>query len=244
MPAETVRAFGPTLIVAPHQDDESLGCGGAIALLSDAGMAVHVVFVSDGSGSHPASRRFPAPALTTLREREALAALAILGVQPTSVTFLRLPDRYVPRAGGIGFGEAVAIVRQVIASLPESPQTVFLPWRRDPHTDHRASWELVTSAIAGMLPVPRVIEYPIWVWTLGEPDDLPQADEMSGWRLAISSVLERKLAAIAAHVSQTTPMIDDDPVGWYLKPEVLERFTQPWELFLEPVDRAEEGTTT
>ncbi|MDQ3548830.1 MAG: PIG-L family deacetylase, partial [Chloroflexota bacterium] len=92
---EEIGTLGPTLVIAPHQDDESLGCGGAIALLSDAGMPVHVVFVSDGSGSHPASRRFPAPALTTLREREALAALAILGVQPTSVTFLRLPDRYV-----------------------------------------------------------------------------------------------------------------------------------------------------
>jgi len=237
--AEKIRTLGPTLVVAPHQDDESLGCGGAIALLCDASVPVHVLFVSDGSGSHPESRRYPAPALTALREREALAALDILGVPPTSMTFLRLPDRYVPRTGGEGFGEAVALVRRVIASLPEPPRTIFLPWRRDPHTDHRAAWEIVTGALAGTTPGPRVIEYPIWVWTLGEADDLPRTDEMAGWRLDISSVLERKLAAIAAHVSQTTPLIDDDPASWYLKPDMLERFTTPWEAFLEPVRESE-----
>src|SRR5687768_8056870 len=73
-PASTVMSFGPTLVVAPHPDDESLGCGGALALLGRAGLPVWLLFVSDGAGSHPGSRRYPAPALRVLRESEARAA--------------------------------------------------------------------------------------------------------------------------------------------------------------------------
>lgn len=45
----TALANYPTLIVAPHPDDESLGCGGAIALLRQLGGAVKVLVVSDGN---------------------------------------------------------------------------------------------------------------------------------------------------------------------------------------------------
>jgi LmbE family N-acetylglucosaminyl deacetylase len=93
LPPETTRSFGPTLVVAPHQDDESLGCGGTIALLRAAGVPVRVLFISDGSGSHPGSRRYPPQALTALRNAEAREALALLGVDPAESTFLALPDR-------------------------------------------------------------------------------------------------------------------------------------------------------
>src|SRR5690606_16204888 len=42
-------------VIAPHPDDESLGCGGLIAALAADGRAVQVVFVTDGAGSHPNS---------------------------------------------------------------------------------------------------------------------------------------------------------------------------------------------
>ena len=72
---DALASFGRTLVVAPHQDDESLGCGGAIALLRELGHPVHALFVTDGSMSHPTSLRYPAPKLSQLREQEALAAL-------------------------------------------------------------------------------------------------------------------------------------------------------------------------
>jgi LmbE family N-acetylglucosaminyl deacetylase len=232
LPADTVFGFGPTLVVAPHPDDESLGCGGAIALLRQAGLPVWVLVVSDGSGSHPNSRRYPPARLAALREREALAALALLGVPAAAVTFLRLPDRAVPRAGDAGFSAAVARCRAVLAGLPIRPDTLLLPWRRDPHTDHRAAWELLDAALDGACP-PRRLEYPVWLWDLGQPGDAPLPGEARGWRLAIGDVLPRKLAAIAAHRSQTTPLIDDDPDGFILPPEMLARVSRPWEVYLE-----------
>jgi LmbE family N-acetylglucosaminyl deacetylase len=57
---------------------------------------------------------------------------------------------------------------------------------------------------------------------------------MRAWRLDITPVLPRKVQAIAAHRSQTTALITDDPQGWVLPADTLKRFANPWEVFLEP----------
>ena len=229
---EALDRFGRTLVVAPHPDDESLGCGGAIALLRARGHSVHVLFVSDGTLSHPSSRQYPAPRLAALREEEALSALAALGVERTAATFLRLKDRAVPSPGAAGFDAAVDRCRALIEDI--GPQTILSPWRRDPHPDHRATWSLIDAALARD-PVYKVrrVEYPIWLWELAAAGDTPRPDEATPWRLDIASVLPRKLRAIAAHRSQTTDLIDDDPTGFRLTPDILAHFARPWEAYLE-----------
>jgi hypothetical protein len=42
-----------------------------------------------------------------------------------------------------------------------------------------------------------------------------------------------KQQAIAAYRSQTTNLIDDDPEGFRLTPEMLANFAHPWEVYLE-----------
>src|SRR5271165_6675226 len=79
-----LATLGRVAVFAPHPDDESLGCGGLIARLKDEGSLVHVVVMSDGSGSHPNSRRYPGPKLAALRQTEARAAVARLGLDPAS----------------------------------------------------------------------------------------------------------------------------------------------------------------
>jgi LmbE family N-acetylglucosaminyl deacetylase len=231
LPPAAVQEFGPTLVIAPHQDDETLGCGGTIALLRRAGLPVAVLFVSDGTGSHPRSRAYPPDRLRATREAEALAALRILGVAPDMATFLQLPDTAVPTAGTAGFPAATERVRATLERTV--PATILLPWRRDPHRDHRAAWQLVRAALGGYAGQPRVLEYPIWVWELAAAGDWPLAAEMAIWRLDVRAVLPLKEAAIAAHRSQTTDLIADDPEGFRLLPQVLAHFTRPWEIFLE-----------
>ncbi len=231
LPTTAVMGFGSTLVVAPHQDDESLGCGGAIALLRRAGIPVTVLFVSDGTGSHPNSRAYPPQRLCDTREAEALAALALLGVRQEAAIFLRLPDTAVPLPGQTDFAAAVERVGSALDAA--APQTILLPWRRDPHGDHRAAWALVHAALARKTIRPRLLEYPIWVWELGEARDLPRPGEVMGWRLAIDEVASQKGAAIAAHRSQTTALIADDPAGFRLLPRMLAHFAAPWEIYLE-----------
>jgi LmbE family N-acetylglucosaminyl deacetylase len=234
LPAGTAIAWGPTLVVAPHPDDESLGCGGTIRTLRQAGVPVWVVVVSDGTGSHPNSRAYPPDRLRAVREAEALDALAVLGVDAQQVAFMRLPDRLVPQCGMLGFSEATAWMRHHISTRAADVDrmTILVPWRRDPHCDHRAAWQIVMSALP-RAPVCRVIEYPIWIWDLGEPADVPLPNEVTPLRLDITQALPTKRRAIAAHRSQINGLIDDDPDGFQLGQTMLERFTQPWEIFLE-----------
>ena len=125
--------------------------------------------------------------------------------------------------------EAIALISQYLTYL--APSIIFLPWRRDPHPDHRASWQLFTSAINNLATSPRMIEYPIWDWDTKQRGDF--ADSINAWRLDISSVLKLKRQAIAQYRSQISDLIKDDPQGFRLTPQMLQNFTQPWEIYLE-----------
>ena len=145
------------LILAPHPDDESLGCGGLIAEACAQGLAPYVLVMTDGTGSHPGSRAYPAPRLRALREAEARAAVAALGLAPGRVGFLGLRDTAVPQAGET----FEAAVMAVVEALREGGCGLLLgPWRHDPHGDHEATHAIAASA-ASRAGVPH-LAYPVW----------------------------------------------------------------------------------
>ncbi len=228
--AESVLNRGTTLIVAPHPDDESLGCGGAIALLRKFNQEVFILTLSDGTLSHPNSEKFPAEKLRDLREKELIEAAKILGVEQENVTFFRYRDRGVPNENSSDFESAVKRCRDYLAKI--KAQTIFVPWRRDPHPDHRAAFQLIGTAKSANH---KIVEYPIWLYELAENDDAPLTTEVSAFRLDISSVIETKQQAIRAHISQLTDLIDDDPQGFRLSEKVLQNFAAPFEIYLEEI---------
>ncbi len=233
-PASYAATLGPTVVVVPHPDDEALGCGGLLALLRQADQPVTAVLVSDGSMSHPHSRDFSAVARRELRYAEFRHALSILGIDESdaNVRYLHQPDSRVPTKGQPGFTEAAG---QLAAFLAEKqPATVLVPWRRDPHPDHRATSQLVAAALAQLPQPPRRLEYVVWAWERAAPADLPQPGEGTGFQLEIATVLAQKQHAIAAHRSQLAPgVITDDPSGFLLSETMLAHFTHPAESFIE-----------
>jgi LmbE family N-acetylglucosaminyl deacetylase len=215
---------GGLVIVAPHPDDESLACGGLIAEACAQGRATRVIVVSDGTGSHPRSKRYPKARLRTLRESEALRAVGALGLAPRHVSFLRLPDRFVPTSGAAAQS---AVERIAACARSISAGALFVSWRHDPHCDHQASYQLARAAqrlLAGV----TLYEYSVWGSAL--PPSTPVAALGDGFRLAIARPA-RKRRAIAAHRSQTTSLINDDPGGFRLSPADLARFAKPYESF-------------
>jgi LmbE family N-acetylglucosaminyl deacetylase len=233
-PISFAATLGPTVVIAPHPDDEALGCGGLLALLHQAGQPTAAVLVSDGSMSHPNSVAYSPEARRAVREAEFHHALTILGADNTEPLLLRLPDSRVPAAADApGFAAAVDQLREFLTQ--QRAATVLVPWRRDPHPDHRATAALVQATLAGMPQPPRRLEYVVWAWERAAPEDLPTAaDAVRGFRLDIETEVKRKQRAIAAHRSQVAPgVFTDDAGGFLLSVEMLGHFTAPYEVYFE-----------
>lgn len=223
---DAIVGSGGLVVVAPHADDESLGCGGLIAEAAARGRDVRVVIVSDGCGSHTHSKAYPPDRLRALRETEAGNAIAILGLPREALSFLRLPDAGVPSTGPGAEAAAAAI-----AALAREcgAGALCVTWGRDPHCDHAAA-----AAIAALahreLPGVSLFAYPVWGWTL--PVDREVGDAPEGFRLDVGAHVEAKRRAILAHRSQTSDLIADDPTGFRLAPEMIEHFTGRFEIFI------------
>ena len=240
LPIKTIDAvldeFSPVrrvVVVAPHPDDETLGCGGAIAHFRQHNIRVQVLIMSDGTRSHPNSRHFPANELRKLRESEANEALKILGVSGDSVTFLRWQDTAVPHpCCSLEERKFATAVEQCDLYLKTcSPDLIFLPWQHDQHCDHQATWRIVQHCLQSWSQLPRQLVYSIWGDRAAGLASLPAGE--TGWRLDIRSVESLKRQAALAHRSQTTNLIDDDPTGFRLTPEMLNNLIQPYETYLE-----------
>lgn len=101
LPTLDITAASRTLVVAPHPDDETIGAGGLMQQVQEAGGTLRVVYLTDGDG-YPAGvlvqdhRRKPTASdyreYGLLRQDEAKAALRTLGVDPDAATFLGFPD--------------------------------------------------------------------------------------------------------------------------------------------------------
>ncbi|MGF1665032.1 MAG: glycosyltransferase [Acidimicrobiia bacterium] len=153
-PLDPATLHGASLVIAPHPDDEALGCGGTMAALTAAGQQVGVVFMTDGGLAGPGGRRMTA----TERSEEARQACEVLGVKPPNTWMLDFPD------GGLGRSAAEATER-LRAVLDEfAPRRVFVPHANDVHPDHVASYRVTMEALAGRGGQVDVFEYPIWLW--------------------------------------------------------------------------------
>jgi LmbE family N-acetylglucosaminyl deacetylase len=142
-PLDPARLHGPVWVVAPHPDDEALGCAALLAALSDLGREVWALLMTDGGASHPGSLSHPRTRLAQLRLAEWRAGLAGLGVPEERTRALNLPD------GALGQCDPAQVTAAVAAALSAAPPTtLLLPWRRDPHPDHRATWGPVRAALA------------------------------------------------------------------------------------------------
>ena len=224
----TLTGGSPFVVLSPHPDDESLGAGGLIALARQQGTDVAVVLVTDGSMSHPNSHAYPRGRLVATRRAELVEAARILGVAEERLFELGLEDTAVPLEGP-AFEKALEAVGSIVMKI--GARNLFVTWEHDPHCDHEAAARLA-RALRQKNPTLRLWFYPVWGWHL-PPSQEVVAPAPVGYRLDIKEVLAQKRAAIAAHVSQMTDLIDDDPEGFRFDEKSLAPFLRPLEYFLK-----------
>ena len=196
-----------TLIVAPHQDDETLACGGVIARKRNEGLPVHVVFITDGSASHPDHHRFDRQAIAGFRRREAMQAVAKLGVERTAVHFLDEPDGTLKT---ISVDRRQSLVDRLTVLLQTiTPGEVFLPCNPDGSSEHDATFGYVVDAIEAASLRPDIWQYPVWSWW--NPLLLVRrwiaADDCR--RQPLEDYSQNKHQAILCYQSQITPLAPD-----------------------------------
>lgn len=220
-------APGTSLVLSPHPDDESLGCGGFIASAVSEGRPPVVVIVSDGSASHPGSVSWPPQRLAQCRQEESRDAAAVLGLPSDRLLFLGFRDTAVPSEGR-GLDDALQQLAGIVRRYDCG--TVLVPWRYDPHCDHEAVW-VMGQKLKALLPDIRILAYPVWGLTLPPDMEIDEAVPM-GWRLDVRDFLDRKRKAVEAHRSQRGLVVEDDPEGFVLPEHLLGRIIQPYEIFI------------
>ena len=220
------------LIVAPHPDDEVIGCGGVIQKALAAGKKVRVAFATSGDGYPKAAAALlakPEADLTgadlarlgATREREAIAAAAILGLGESHLLFLRHPDgalERVERQAAEGFEEVV---------LESRASEIYVSSAADEHADHRATHRLVAHAARNGDPATALFTYMVHgageTWpSAGRRFERGALDRAIPWPPPVRITLTRtqvatKLRALKAHASQW--VLDHDYLGRFAKEE-------------------------
>lgn len=209
------------VIIAPHPDDEVLGCGGLLQGLAELDRALLLISVTDGSASHPGSRRWPVERLQVVRPQESAHALRRLGLPLHSLKWLRagFPDsRVASRETALG---------QFIERHLKPGDVVFTTWREDGHCDHEAVGR--ASAKAARAVGATLLELPVWTWHWATPEDCQVPWHRARKVPLTPEAVARKRHAIHAFASQLEgdPQIGLPPV---LAPYVLDRLLQPFEV--------------
>lgn len=142
------------VIVAPHPDDEVIGCGGLIARLVAEGRTPHIVIMTGGEGSHNSCCSTSKEEITTARRGLTRKALAILGVPESNIHELDCPD------GGIDNTlPQIERLQPILSRL--KPDSVFVPHWGEGWSDHVKTAQIVKELVAKDT---TVWEYCVWMW--------------------------------------------------------------------------------
>lgn len=110
------------LVIAPHLDDETLGCGGALLRHQDEGDAIHWLLVT----SRPANVGI----MRAVAADYDFATVRDLGFTPTTLDT-------VPT------GTLIGAIAETVQAL--EPETLYVPFPGDAHSDHRHVFEAAAA---------------------------------------------------------------------------------------------------
>lgn len=144
------------VVIAPHPDDELIGAGGVLVAHIRRGHRTAVVHLTSGERAAGLLDLSPAER-GPHREAEAIEAAQSVGLDPSEVTFLRLPDGHLDPSSEDQVDTLVA------ALAARRPDLVYAPWPIDAHRDHTAAAALVAAALARLdSPPPTIALYEVW----------------------------------------------------------------------------------
>ena len=125
------------IVVAPHPDDETLGCGGTLLRHIANGDAVHWLIATDMQTEYGLPE-------VQVRRRQAEIQKVAMAFGFSKVHNLGFPPA---KLDTVPMGDLVLSIGQIIKKI--SPAVVYLPFRGDVHTDHAVVFDAVASCAKG-----------------------------------------------------------------------------------------------
>lgn len=164
------------LVLAPHPNDDAIGCGGTLAQLAARGAEIDAVYMTDRAinGNEDSAAKYDA---------EVADAGKILGL--ASMTFFGGVDGDLHLMPGLA--------ARLAAMLAETRyDLIFCPWAHDGHSDHAATFRILQNALPYADGVPDIWLYEVWT------------PLVANRAISIDKTLTVKSRAIKAHASQNT----------------------------------------
>lgn len=178
------------LVIAPHPDDEILGCGGTIAKYVEQGDLVYVVIMTKGT-----SPMFTPESIDKVRA-ECREADRLLGVKET--IFLDFPAARMEETQRFKINDALVKVIQ-----EKKPEVVYIPHRGDMQLDHK---QTVDAAMVALRPGYKHLVSKIYCYeTLSETGwDIPNTTNefIPNSYNDISDELDKKIEAMKLFTTQ------------------------------------------
>jgi LmbE family N-acetylglucosaminyl deacetylase len=212
------------LLFTPHPDDDTFCCAGTLALLAKNGNNIRIViYTNDDKGSYDPD--MTSERLARIRMHEEEEACRILGIPKENISWLQYHDGMLEYANTRDLVEQVTgIIRRVRPEvvLSADPGTEYVRWHK---TDHRMAANNTIDAI-------RAAEWHLYFpnqrlhdglepWLVPQEYYFYVTQESANYWVNIDSVVEKKLDAAAAHVSQFEPSIHRYRPDW--EPATLEK---------------------
>jgi LmbE family N-acetylglucosaminyl deacetylase len=198
------------LILAPHPDDETLGCGATILRKVAAGQAVTIWVAVDGRHAQR-SEDLSGEVLADIRRAEMVEAANRLGLPGHALRWGGFEDQTLSRREDV----LVELIRGLLVEL--NPDEVYVTGVFEPHPDHAALGRAARQAMRETGVHARLMEYPIWLWSqLWHGIRIPLRTRLAAAAAAADVLLLRRPAvrvrceeflaakqhALAAHASQ------------------------------------------
>ncbi len=186
------------LVIAAHPDDESLGCGGTFARLSQESKEVHVAFVADGVGARTPNG-LPDPLTLAARRLAAANACSILGVHPPH--FGDFPDN---RLDTVPLLEVVQQIESLVSAY--RPDTILTHHCGDLNIDHQLVHRAVVTACRPQAghPVTTILFFETPSSTEWQSQETAPAFAPN-WFVDITGMLDRKIKAAQCYEPELRP---------------------------------------
>jgi LmbE family N-acetylglucosaminyl deacetylase len=212
------------LLFTPHPDDDTFCCAGTLAVLAKAGNNIRIViYTNDDKGSY--DPEMTSERLAGIRMHEEEEACRILGISKESISWLEYHDGMLEYANPRDLVEEVTrIIRKVRPDVVLSidPGTQYVRWHK---TDHRMAANNTMDAIRAAewhLYFPnQLLHEGLQPWQVPQEFYYYVTEKDANYWVNIDSVVEKKIDAAMAHVSQWEPSIHHYRPDW--DPGVLEK---------------------